>query len=727
MGECFPELRRCSGALARVSHSAFCRWLTKEGSFIKNLKERFATLHIGSNSTVVFDYREDPESVKVLGQYTLGPTAKCAPGDSCFPYPAHLVTHFFLGNGDDRIILCFDNERELASFKDAVAFGLNAKNVVKAVLEKKAEAKKNEELARMQLEIEEMEKTATLEKQIAQMQQLAAENEAVNARFESDRQSLSDEVMQLRLSVSVEKEKLAEEEQNRRTSVSQELLETKRSAEETAARAKMLLESNRRASLSLAEMEASVQNRFVAFRKRENSTSVLRTVDETEYNRRIEQEKVEQMAREQEEVDRQAKILSAQRLKDLEMAVTGRAQAEKSSVLELHREAAERADIENARRAQDRRDAEMLVAQRAEFARLDVQAQAQEQEFDKSRSVPASHSTEKVDGVSVKELLSSLNASGSNQVVRPEGSITMRSPLTTSPAAAPIKDRIKSLSVSGTFVAPLKEDEHVDSEGALPIKERSTKLHEVLHQKPAPTPVEKVDGVHVKHLLSSLSASGSNQVAQQNSKETLSLAQILEQEGSLVSESPQSGRQSPLSTSPAIAPIKDRIKRLSVSTTATSAAPLKKDEHVDSEGAVPIKDQVKRLNAVAAAVASFTSQPISTGGTHLDSEVVVPVRERAKRSSIVAAAVASMSEPATHSPSSASERPIARRPSVEDAFAIPIKERARSISTSVSPQVPQQKPKGAPSLSQLLEQEQGYTGAPAQTPHMNWIVRPSDA
>jgi hypothetical protein len=156
---------------------------------------------------------------------------------------------------------------------------------------------------------------------------------------------------------------------------------------------------------------------------------------------------------------------------------------------------------------------------------------------------------------------------------------------------------------------------------------------------------------------------------------------------------------------------------------------LRTDEHVDSEGVVPIKDQVKRLNAVAAAVASFTSQPMSPGGTQLDSEVVVPVRERAKRSSIVAAAVASMSEPValTHSPSSASEQPKARRPSVEAAFAVPVKERVRSMSSSVSPQVPQQKPSGPPSLSQLLEQEQGATGAPVESPHMHQIVRPSDA
>jgi hypothetical protein len=124
---------------------------------------------------------------------------------------------------------------------------------------------------------------------------------------------------------------------------------------------------------------------------------------------------------------------------------------------------------------------------------------------------------------------------------------------------------------------------------------------------------------------------------------------------------PQSGRKSPLSTSPATAPIKDRIKRLGVFATATRV------------------------------------------------------------SSIVAAAVASMSEPValTHSPSSASEQPKARRPSVEAAFAVPVKERVQSMSSYVSPQVPQQKPSGAPSLSQLLEQEQGATGAPVESPHMH--------
>ena len=316
-------------AIDLVAESSMFRWLTKQGSLFRTLKERFATLTVGPNSSVLFDYREDVSSPKVLGMFTLGPAAKCVAGDACPPYPAHLVLNLFFGDGDSHVLLCFDNQQELVSFRDAVAFGLGAKNHLQAVLEQKAEAKKKEEEARMLVQMQEKEKAMVLEQQIVQVQRLISDNEVANARIELDRQLLEDSVIQLRLSASAEKQKLEEEQEKLRASMSQELLEAKRSAEETAARASMLAASNRDASLSLAELESSIDRRFVAFRKRENSTTVLRTVDVTELNRRLEAEKLEMLAREQDALDRAANKIGEQTRRDVEAAVALRAAGSK--------------------------------------------------------------------------------------------------------------------------------------------------------------------------------------------------------------------------------------------------------------------------------------------------------------------------------------------------------------------------------------------------------------
>ena len=629
---------------------------------MKNLKERFATLQIGPQSAVLFDYKEDESSVKVSGMYTLGPTAKCVAGDSCWPYPAELVTKFLIGTGDEHVMLCFDNQEEIASFKAALEFGLNAKNILKAVIDKKAADRKREETERIQRENAEKKKLQMLEGQLANMRQFTAENQAVNVQFEEEGENLRGTVSSLRSSVSAEKHMLELEREQLRAAFAQQLLETQQSAEEVAARAQQLAQSNQQASISLAEMSSSIDKRFTAFRKRENSSSVLRNVDVAEYNHRLEAEKLEMMAREQEALDRQAKAAGDKTQKDMERALSLRAEAGKSSAQDQEREFQERQAAENARKLQAVKDAEAAIAQRAESAKL--YAQARENEIRARESAQTSQHA-------------------------------VASSVAKHPVKSAIMERASFLQEAPVFVPQrpstvVEREESLAAGGAVSIKERMKRM--------------------------SVAAEGASSPSQKPS-----LAKLLETEGIVGSPataaSPQPGAMPPASAAssseePRVERISDRIKRLSV----TAAASPQPSDSSGAEGVVSIKERMKRLSAVAADISSF-SQPDVSSGTQVDAEVVVPVKERVKRSSLVAAAVAlSSNSPAddssaAHAP--ASERAAVRRPSVDGVASVSLKERLQHLNASGSPQAPLQKQSEKLSLSHLLQQDQAAAGTSA--------------
>ncbi len=468
------------GAAGRVAALLLlrpCRWLTKQGSFVKNLKERFATLSIGPLSSVVFDYRELETSARASGSFTLAPTATFAPGTASFPFPAELVVNFVVSDGTG-IILCFDTQAELVSFKDAVAFGLNAKKHVQAVLEKKAEAKKQQEMARMLFEIEEREKRTMLAAKIAQMQQIASENEAVNHQFDLDRQAFQEEVSQLKLASSAEIQVLEKERELLRAAVTQELSEAQQAAEEAAQRARMLHLSNRNASISLSETQASIDIRYAAFRTHENSTTVLRTVGAAELNHRIEAEKLDMLRREQEAVDRDARVVAERTRRDMEMAISQRADAESAAARELHSEMVERSACESARRLQTLQDAEMLIAQRAEAARLD--AEAREQEMQDAIRVRTSKSVDTLaSGETVQQRVKNFStASVSASAHAPAHAAGHGVAVTDIASSSAVHERVKRLSAVAAAVASLVQPDptsasQVDAEVSVPFKERT--------------------------------------------------------------------------------------------------------------------------------------------------------------------------------------------------------------------------------------------------------------
>ncbi len=540
---------RAAGCLAALLLLRSRRWLTKQGSFIRNLKERFATLSMGPLATVVFDYRELETSAKALGSFTLAPTARCSPGDACFPYPAELVVNFVVSDGTC-VVLCFDTQAELVSFKDAVAYGLNAKTHLQAVLEKKAEAKKQEEMARMLFEIEEREKRTIIETKIALMQQLTLENDAVNTQFELDRQAFQDSVIQLKLASSAEKQELEEEDQLLRSSLSQELSEAKQAAEDVAQRAKTLHLSNSRASVSLSEMQSSIDNRYVAFRKRENSTTVLRTVDAAELNQRIEAEKLDMLRREQEAIDRDARVVAEKTRRDLEMAIGQRAAAESAAARELHSEMVERSAGDSARRLQTLKDAEMLIAQRAEAARLD--AEAREQELQDAMRVRAPKSFDALAYESTVQQrvrnLSTVQASAPTPAHAPSHAED-GFPVAELASPGAVKERVKRLSVVAAAVASFIQPDpasasQVDAEVSVPVKERAKRSsvvaaavaslseHDSVASSPAePAPrrpsVADAQAIPIKERIKRMSVSGSPQLKHSG---PVSLSDLLQQD-----------------------------------------------------------------------------------------------------------------------------------------------------------------------------------------------------
>jgi hypothetical protein len=301
------------------------------------LKERFATLQIGPESSVVFDYKEDEHAVSVKGMYTMGAAAKCLPGPATHPYPAELVIKLEVGDGKTRVLLCFDNKEERDSFETAVEFGLNSENYVKAYLSKKKAEKSREEAQRALQQEEEKAKMTLIQSQIAQNQHIAAENQAMNAHFEEEQQQLTEIVSQLKDTVSAEKQQLEEEQSALRAAVQQDLLNRKLSLDAASERAKGLVVSNIQASRSLTELESSIDSKFAAFRQRENSCVVVRAANAEEFSQRVELERLHMLALQQEELERQSKSLAEERRKDLELAGLLRVSAESAAPHEKER------------------------------------------------------------------------------------------------------------------------------------------------------------------------------------------------------------------------------------------------------------------------------------------------------------------------------------------------------------------------------------------------------
>jgi hypothetical protein len=116
----------------------FCRWLAKQGSFASNLAELYATVRIGPNWSVEFEYKENESSTHALGMHTFGTSVQFHPGQALRPYPSHLSLTLHAGNSSgDTFLLFFDNEEELLSFQRAIKFGLDAKNRMQVGLEQR--------------------------------------------------------------------------------------------------------------------------------------------------------------------------------------------------------------------------------------------------------------------------------------------------------------------------------------------------------------------------------------------------------------------------------------------------------------------------------------------------------------------------------------------------------------------------------------------------------------
>ena len=424
---------------------ALCRWLVKQGSLVNNLKERFATLQIGPNSTVIFDYKKEETSPAVQGMYTLGAAANCLPGAATFPYPADLVMKLEVGDGKAHVFLCFDNQDELLSFKTAVEFGLNSENYMKTHLAQKDAEVKRLESQRALRQQENKAIAITLESQIAQLQQLAAENEAANAQIEMEQQLLRKNMGP----ISAEKQTFEQEQSTLLASASQDLLKTRLSLNEAATNTESIIDSSMQASPVLAQTESCTGSEFAALRHDENPTSVLCTVRETDSAHRVELETSRNLALEPEKPDSQTKVLAEQQLKEVEMADLRKSEAEECEQEQEHRE---RAGAEHARSLSNIHDVEAAVEERAKA------------------------------GGQVKERVKRLSASGSPQVAQPPPSQKRLTPTAESSAGVnvdyvcdSISERVKQLSLSSA--EKLQKDPSLEA-AVVPLKERLRHLAE---------------------------------------------------------------------------------------------------------------------------------------------------------------------------------------------------------------------------------------------------------
>jgi hypothetical protein len=550
--------------------------LVKQGSLVKNLKERFATLQIGPQSTVIFDYKKDETSLNVNGMYTMSSAAKCLPGPATFPYPADLVMKLEIGDGKSHVLLCFDAKEELDSFKAAVEFGLNSENFMKTYLAKKEADQKREEAQRMLRLQEEKAKAILLEQQIAQIQQLAAENQAINARFEAEQQTLKESVSEMRHSISIDQHKLEEELSTLRASVSEDLLKRRQSLDEVSERAKSLVDYNMQASASLAEMESSIDNQFAAFRKRENSSAVLRTTNAAEYAQRAELERLHMLALEQEELERQTKILAEQRRKELEAAGLRGASAE---ALAPERKYRERADSQNVgelhtinhegKAAPQRPEVGSLVQERLKRLSVSGSPQASHPSPGRRASLAPLH---QADGT-----LKTPAAASSPQLhlhdAASHSTLSAEAPANASvhPVGEPIKERIKRLSVIAAAVSslqPVASSSNLDqSEVIVPTSERARRPSLI-----AASISNKADGS--VYSPTSSDAPPSQKAAARRPSIEVSAIPIKERLRQLT-ESSHSGsaanpQQKELPVDGSIEPVKERLKRMSLSVSSES-------------------------------------------------------------------------------------------------------------------------------------------------------------
>jgi len=201
---------------------------------------------------------------------------------------------------------CFDSAEERDSFKAAVEWAVNAKSHVAAFRSKQEEAKKKRETIGMQQVLAEKEEASRLEAELATMKRRVSESEETTSRFSQDRNDLSQSLSEDKASFVAEMQKLAQEQEAIRAQVALDLELSKLSADEAAVRAQSLAESNLRASASVVDMQATVDQKFLEFRKRELSSTTIRTVDVAALQR-AEAERLEAEAREQAAHEAQAK------------------------------------------------------------------------------------------------------------------------------------------------------------------------------------------------------------------------------------------------------------------------------------------------------------------------------------------------------------------------------------------------------------------------------------
>jgi hypothetical protein len=463
-----------------VCEPALCRWLVKQGSLVKNLKERFATLQIGPNSTVIFDYKKEETSPTVKGMYTLGAAAKCLPGAATFPYPADLVMKLEVGDGKAHVFLCFDNQDELLSFKSAVEFGLNSENYMKTHLAHKDAEFKLLESQRVLRQQEDKANAITLESQIAHLQQLAAENEAANAQIEMEQQMLRKTMGP----ISAEKQTFEQEQSSLLASASQDLLKTRLSLNEVATHTESTIDSSMQASPVLAQTESCTDSEFAALRHHESPTSVPCAVRETDSAHRVELETSRNIALEREELDYQTKVLAEQQLKAVEMADLRMSEAEECEQ-----------EQEPARSLSDIRDVETAVEERAKA------------------------------GGQVKERVKRLSGSGSPEVSQQPPS----QKLLTDAAVVPLKERLRHLAESSSAEKQQK-DPSLDA-AVVPLKERLRHLAESSSaEKQQKDPSLDAAVVPLKERLRHLAESSSAEQPQQKPIGNKSLPLLSEQD-----------------------------------------------------------------------------------------------------------------------------------------------------------------------------------------------------
>ena len=263
------------------SHPTVCRWLTKKGSFIGSLKERFATLQIGPDFSPIFDYKEDEHALSVKGAYTFGPATKCVAGEATGRFPANLVLHLEVGpvTSSEKVTqvpCCFDSEEERDSFRAAVEWAVNAKSHVAAFRSSQGAEKKRRDTETLQrVQSEELE-ALRLEADVAAMKQRVEEGEAAYRKSSVDRGSLSQSLSKEKESFEALMQRLALEQEAIRAQVALDLEQSRLSADEASVRVKSLAESNVQTSASVSDMQATLDQKFVDFRKREASNTVLR-------------------------------------------------------------------------------------------------------------------------------------------------------------------------------------------------------------------------------------------------------------------------------------------------------------------------------------------------------------------------------------------------------------------------------------------------------------------